>query len=49
MHFFEEDCREFALQKFYDQGFTDDEAVDMVDTPRGYDLYIEYLSMYLCD
>lgn len=49
MHFFEDDCRNFALQKFYDQGFTDDEAIDMLNSPRVYDLYVEYLSMYLCD
>jgi hypothetical protein len=49
MFFFEDACREYALDKLYEQWFSDDEAVDLIDSPRGYQLYVDYLSMYLCD
>lgn len=49
MHFFEDACREYALGKLYEQWFSDEEAVDLIDSPRGYQLYVDYLSMYLCD
>ena len=49
MFFFEDACREYALDKLYEQWFSDEEAVDLIDSPRGYQLYVDYLSMYLCD
>jgi hypothetical protein len=49
MFFFENACREYALDKLYEQWFSDEEAVDLIDSPRGYQLYVDYLSMYLCD
>lgn len=49
MFFFEDACREFALEKFYDMWLDDDQAQEAVDSPRGYEYYIEYLQMYLCD
>lgn len=49
MFFFEDACREFALDKLYEQWFSDEEAVDLIDSDRGYQLYVDYLSMYLCD
>lgn len=49
MFFFEDACREYALDKLYEQWFSDEEAVDLIDSHRGYQLYVDYLSMYLCD
>lgn len=49
MHFFENACREYALDKLYEQWFSDEEAVDLIDSQKGYQLYVDYLSMYLCN
>ena len=49
MYYFEDACRDYALEHFYEMWFTDDEAVDLLDSPRGYQLYVDYLTMYLCD
>ena len=49
MFFFEDACREFALDKFYEQGFSDPEAQEMVDSPKGQEYFEEYLAMYLRD
>ena len=49
MHFFEDACREYALDKFYDMWLDDEHAQDAIDSPRGYEFYVEYLQMYLCD
>lgn len=47
MFFFEDACREFALDKFYEQGYSDPEAQEMVDSPKGQEYFEEYLAMYL--
>lgn len=47
MHFFEDACREYAIEKLYNKWFSDDEAVDMLDTEIGDQLYIDYLEIYL--
>lgn len=49
MFFFEDACREFALDKFLDQGYSDAEAQDLVDSPKGQEYFEEYLAMYLRD
>ena len=47
MYFFEDACREYAIEKFYERGLSDEQAQDLVDSPRGHEYYIEYLDMYL--
>ena len=47
MYFFEDACREYAVEKFYERGLSDEQAQDLVDSPRGHEYYIEYLDMYL--
>ena len=49
MFYFEDACREYALEKFYDMWLDDDQTQEAVDSPRGYEFYVDYLLMYLCD
>lgn len=49
MYYWEDDCIQSATQELYDKGYTDEEIEQLQWTPKWYDLFEEYLMMYLCN
>jgi hypothetical protein len=47
MHFFENDCIEYTLEKLRDKWLSEDEAVDVANSSDAYPYYCDFLDMYL--
>ena len=49
MYYWEDACIESAIQELADKWYTSEEIDSLQGTPKWYDLFEEYLMMYLCD
>lgn len=49
MYYFEKDCYEYAYDLLSSKDYTDEEINKIIDTPAWYEMYINYLAMYLTD
>jgi hypothetical protein len=47
MHFFENDCIEYTLEKLRDEWLSEADAVDVANSSDAYPYYCDFLDMYL--
>ncbi len=47
MHYFQDSCIEYTMEKLYEKGFNEEDAADFVNSADSYPYFCDFLDMYL--